>query len=220
VLAIVDYQVGNLQSVIAAFERLGVYPVVTRDAERLRQADAIVLPGVGAFPVAMEHLRQFGLVELLRERAAAGVPLLGICLGMQVLFTKGLEGEETAGLDLLDGVVRHIDTSAKLPHIGWNQLRFNQPHPIATYLQPDDEMYFVHSYYADCPADEVIAYVEYGGVDIPAIVGKGNVVGCQFHPEKSSQIGSLVLQAFVDSVNSTPSSLCAERSEDAESHRN
>ena len=199
-LAIVDYQVGNLQSVIAAFERLGVTPVVTRDAEVLRRADGIVLPGVGAFPVAMEHLQRFGLVPLLRERAAAGVPLLGICLGMQVLFTRGLEGGDTAGLGLLDGVVRGIETTAKLPHIGWNGLRFNAPHPISTYLQLDDEMYFVHSYYADCPASEVIAYTQYGGVDIPAIVGRDNVVGCQFHPEKSSRIGSLVLKAFLEQI--------------------
>ena len=201
-LAIVDYQVGNLQSVTAAFERLGVRPVITRDAETLRQAQAIVLPGVGAFPVAMEHLHRFGLVELLRERAAAGVPLLGICLGMQVLFETGFEGGVTPGLGLLPGVVKQIETTAKLPHIGWNNLQFNQPHPIANLLVPDDEMYFVHSYYADCPEEVVIAYAEYGGVEIPAIVGRGNVVGCQFHPEKSSAIGSLVLQAFLEQINS------------------
>jgi len=201
VLAIVDYQVGNLQSVIAAFQRFGVDPVVTREAAVLRQADAIVLPGVGAFPVAMEHLRGFGLVDVLQERAAAGVPILGICLGMQVLFEQGLEGEPTPGLGLLAGTVRPMVTTAKLPHIGWNQLRFNQSNPIAKYLQPDDEMYFVHSYYADCPAAEVIAYADYGGVAIPAIVGKGNVIGCQFHPEKSSRLGSLILKAFLEMVN-------------------
>ena len=200
-LAIVDYQVGNLQSVIAAFERLGESPVVTRDPGLLAAADGIVLPGVGAFPVAMEHLQRFGLVPLLRERAAAGIPLLGICLGMQVLFTRGLEGGDTAGLGLLDGVVRGIETTAKLPHIGWNGLRFNEPNPITSYLVPDDEMYFVHSYYADCPPSEVIAYTQYGGVEIPAIVGRNNVVGCQFHPEKSSQIGSLILKAFLEQVN-------------------
>jgi len=204
VLAIVDYQVGNLQSVVAAFERLGESPVVTRDPAELAAADGIVLPGVGAFPVAMEHLERFRLVALLQERAAAGVPLLGICLGMQVLFETGLEGGVTAGLRLLPGVVREISTRAKLPHIGWNSLQFNEPHTITEYLQSDDEMYFVHSYYADCPSDVVIAYTSYGGVDIPAIVGRNNVVGCQFHPEKSSQIGSLILKAFLSQVKRAP----------------
>ena len=200
-LAIVDYQVGNLQSVTAAFERLGAEPVVTRDPALLGAADGIVLPGVGAYPVAMEHLNRYGLVSVLRERATAGIPLLGICLGMQVLFETGLEGGTTAGLGLLTGTVREIETTAKLPHIGWNGLRFNAPHSITHYLQPDDEMYFVHSYYADCPMDEVIAYTSYGGVEIPAIVGRDNVVGCQFHPEKSSQIGSLILKAFLEQVS-------------------
>jgi glutamine amidotransferase len=199
VLAIIDYQVGNLQSVVAAFERLGAHPVVTRDATQIRQATGIVLPGVGAFPVAMEHLQRFGLIEVLRERAAAGVPFLGICLGMQVLFEIGLEGGvPVPGLGLLPGTVRHIETTAKLPHIGWNQLAFLNSHPIVNLLQPEDEMYFGHSFYADCPAAEIIAYAQYGGVDIPAIVGHDNIVGCQFHPEKSSALGSLILKAFLD----------------------
>ena len=211
VIAVVDYQVGNMQSVVAALRRAGASVVVTSDADTIRRASAVVLPGVGSFTVAMQRLEVLGLPDVLRERARAGVPLLGICLGMQLLLESGVEGAPgepgglvrsaelrgTPGLAILPGVSRKIPTDAKLPHMGWNQLRLTNPHRATVNLHDDDEMYFVHSYYADCPASVVIAETEYGGVRIPAIIGRDNVVGCQFHPEKSSKIGQLVIQAFV-----------------------
>ena len=204
-IVMIDYKVGNLQSVEAAFARLGQKVVISRDLDEIRSADGIILPGVGAFPVAMENLRQFGLVEILRERAAAGVPFLGICLGMQVLFEKGLEMQETAGLGLLHGTVKKIETTAKLPHMGWNQLHLVQPeNPVLSALTENEEVYFVHSYQAVSPdenSDELLAYAEYGGAKIPAIVGLDNVLGCQFHPEKSGAVGRKILQSFIDIIN-------------------
>lgn len=200
-IVIIDYNVGNLQSVTAAFQRAGVEPVISRDPVVIKEADALILPGVGAFPVAMQNLVRFKLVDLLRERVQAGIPILGICLGMQILFALGLEETETAGLNFLAGTVDPIKTTAKLPHMGWNQLQIQQPtHPLVKYLQGGDEMYFVHSYYANCPANEVVASVEYGGVTIPAVVGHGNIMGCQFHPEKSGQIGAQIIKAFKEMV--------------------
>lgn len=200
-IVIIDYKVGNLQSVEAAFARQGMKTVLSRDPEVIRQADAIVLPGVGAFPVAMKNLADFGLIELLRERAGAGVPFLGICLGMQVLFERGTENEPTAGLALLKGSVDAMVVNEKLPHMGWNQLHFDQAqHALLSNITAGDEVYFVHSYAANCPESELIAHADYGGLKIPAVVGKNNVLGCQFHPEKSGQIGAQILRAFKEMI--------------------
>ncbi|MGX7010278.1 imidazole glycerol phosphate synthase subunit HisH [Lactococcus cremoris] len=200
-IIIIDYNVGNLQSVEAAFTRLGMTTTISRDHDTIRQADAIILPGVGSFPVAMSNLTAYNLVEILRERATAGVPFLGICLGMQVLFDKGFENGETPGLGLLTGTVDPIKTDEKLPHMGWNQLKFNQPnHPLLSKITEGDEVYFVHSYQANCPSDEVIATTTYGKAIIPAIVGKNNVLGCQFHPEKSGEVGRQILTVFKEII--------------------
>ena len=200
-IAIIDYKVGNLQSVEAAFARLGVATVLTREPAEIQAADAIVLPGVGAFPVAMKNLEKYGLIELLSDQAASGKPFLGICLGMQVLFEKGSENVETAGLGLLAGSVDPILTTAKLPHMGWNQLAFRQPeNPILASLTEGDEVYFVHSYMANSLENQLIATTNYAGVEIPAIVGRDNVLGCQFHPEKSGPVGRKILQSFIDII--------------------
>lgn len=199
-IVIIDYNIGNLQSVQAAFLRLGQETVISRDLEEIRKADALILPGVGAFPTAMNNLKKFNLIELLQERAAAGIPILGICLGMQVLFEKGYEIEERQGLGLLMGEVIPIKTNEKIPHMGWNQLKLAKTSPITHYLSDNDEVYFVHSYRSTCPDDELIAYTTYGEVKIPAIVGKNNVIGCQFHPEKSGEIGRKILKAFLEEI--------------------
>lgn len=199
-IVIVDYNVGNLQSVQAAFERLGQEVIISRDISLIKEATALVLPGVGAFPIAMKNLESFQLIDLLKERAEAGIPILGICLGMQVLFEMGFEMGETKGLGLLPGEIRPIKTNEKLPHMGWNQLKITQNNPITKYLEMDDEVYFVHSYQAFVNPQELIAYVEYGEAKVPAIVGHGKIIGCQFHPEKSGLIGQKILKAFLEEL--------------------
>ena len=199
-IAIIDYHVGNLGSVTNAFRRLGMDVEVTRDHEIIRQADGIVLPGVGSFPVAMKHLAQYNLIDVLNEVKDKGTPILGICLGMQILFETGYEFGVTKGLGFLKGTVEYMQVDEKLPHMGWNQLVFNQNHAILSYIDEGDYVYFVHSYAANCPDDELIAYCEYGGMKVPAIVGCDHVLGCQFHPEKSGEVGKLILKAFKEIV--------------------
>ena len=199
-IVIIDYHVGNLMSVQNAFLKLGMDVVVSRDHDVIRQAKGIVLPGVGTFPVAMEHLKQYDLIDILNERQQAGIPILGICLGMQVLFEKGYEVEETKGLGFLDGEVVFMDIDEKVPHMGWNQLHFNQNHPILKNIHENDDVYFVHSYMAYPTDDELVAYCEYGQEKITAVVAKDNVMGCQFHPEKSGKVGQKILLAFKEMV--------------------
>ena len=196
--AIVDYGVGNLFSLQCSLAAIGVDAVVTADPETLRAADRIILPGVGAFGDAARKLRESGLDLLLKALAAAGKPLLGICLGMQLLFDKSYEFGEYEGLGLIPGVVRPIadviPADYKIPHIGWNALRFTAPSPLFAGISQGDCVYFVHSFYADC-GESVIATAEYGA-PLTAAVAKGNVYGCQFHPEKSGSVGLAILKAF------------------------
>lgn len=199
-VVIIDYNVGNLLSVQSAFDRVGLETVISRDIAVIEKANAIILPGVGSFPVAMENLKKFGLIEILTKQKEAGVPILGICLGMQILFEKGYEGRETNGLGFLNGEVKFMDIDEKIPHMGWNQLHIHQTHPLVKYIQENDDVYFVHSFQAICPDDQLLAYSEYGDTKITAIVAKGNVMGCQFHPEKSGAIGSLILKAFKEMI--------------------
>ncbi|MFV0394394.1 MAG: imidazole glycerol phosphate synthase subunit HisH [Coprobacillaceae bacterium] len=199
-LVVIDYNVGNLQSVVSAFKRIGLETVVSRDHEIIKKAKAIVLPGVGSFPTAMNNLHEFDLVKILKDRKEAGIPILGICLGMQVLFEKGYEVKETKGLAFLQGEIRYMETIEKIPHMGWNQLHIYQKHPLTKYLQEDDEVYFVHSFMANCPKEQWLAYSDYGDLDVPAIVYKDNVMGCQFHPEKSGKIGAYILEAFKEMI--------------------
>ena len=199
-VVIIDYRVGNLKSVENAFLKIGVETIVSRDHDVIRQADGIVLPGVGTFAVAMENLEKYDLIDILRERKEAGVPILGICLGMQILFEKGMEVKETKGLGFLKGEVKLMQVDDKIPHMGWNELCFAKDHPLLSYIQEKDYVYFVHSYMAYCSNEELIAYCEYGNSRITAIVGKDNVMGCQFHPEKSGDVGKRILLAFKEMI--------------------
>ena len=198
-IAIVDYGVGNLFSLNCSLRAIGAESVVTADPRVLAEADKILLPGVGAFEDAANKLRASGLADVIRAEAAKGKPLLGICLGMQLLFEKSYEYGEHEGLGLIPGSVKPIagviPENLKIPHIGWNGLRFRQNHPLFRYIKEGDCVYFVHSFYAaDCEAS-VIADAEYGAW-LTAAVAKDNVMGCQFHPEKSGNVGLAILKAF------------------------
>lgn len=198
-VAIVDYGVGNLFSLECSLNAIGAEVVITADPAALKAADQIILPGVGAFEDAAKKLRDTGLDVVLKELAAAGKPLMGICLGMQMLFEKSYEYGEHEGLGLIPGQVVSMEgvipADLKIPHIGWNALKFTKESPIFAGIQNEDCVYFVHSYYAaNCDAD-VIATAEYGA-ELTAAVAKGNVFGCQFHPEKSGTVGLAILKAF------------------------
>ena len=199
-IAIVDYNVGNLASVTNAFKRQGMDVKVTRDPQDLLSADGIILPGVGAFPVAMDNLQKVGLIEPLTKAKEKGTPMMGICLGMQILFEQGYEVTTTKGLGFLKGEVKLMEVDAKLPHMGWNQLVFNHEHPLLKYVDEGEYVYFVHSYGAVCPDDELMAYAQYGHAKVPALVAKDNVIGCQFHPEKSGEVGTRILKAFKEMI--------------------
>ena len=200
-IAIVDYGVGNLFSLKSSLAAIGAEAVVTADPALLAAADKIILPGVGAFGDAAEKLRQTGLADVLRSLAASGKPLLGICLGMQLLFEKSYEHGEFEGLGLLSGAVRPIadviPEELKVPHIGWNALTFTKPSPLFAHIQEGDHVYFVHSFYASECGGSVIATAEYGA-PLTAAVAKDNIFGCQFHPEKSGNVGLAILQAFAE----------------------
>ncbi len=198
-IAIIDYGIGNLFSVVSSFKYIGQDAVVTSDPEVIRKSDKLILPGVGAFGDAIDKLRQTGLDKVIIEEAKSGKPIMGICLGMQLLFEKSYEYGEHDGLGLLNGSVIGmqgvIDEKLQIPHIGYNALTFKKNHPLFKYIKEGDYVYFVHSYYAvDCD-DSLLAYAEYDK-NITAIVGKGNVMGCQFHPEKSGNVGLNILRAF------------------------
>ena len=200
-IAIIDYGVGNLFSLKSSFAAIGAEVKVTARKEDIENADRIILPGVGAFEDAAEKLRQSGLVDVIKEQAAKGKPLMGICLGMQMLFEKSYEYGEHEGLGLIKGSVRPITdvipAGLKVPHIGWNVLRFRKESPLFKYISDGDFVYFVHSYYAaDCD-EAVIADSEYGAY-LTAAVADGNVFGCQFHPEKSGDVGLNILRAFAE----------------------
>lgn len=199
-IAIVDYGVGNLFSIKSSLDFLGLNNTVTGDADTLRKADRIILPGVGAFADAAKSLEDCGLAQVVCDEARGGKPLMGICLGMQLLFDRSFEYGEHKGLGLIKGDVVPIsdavDDSYKIPHIGWNPLHFQGGKDrIFRYMNEGDCVYFVHSYYAANCDDSVIAAVDYG-VPLTAAVAHGNIYGCQFHPEKSGAVGLNILRAF------------------------
>ena len=201
-IAIVDYGVGNLFSLKSSLEAIGADAIVTSDAEQLRRADKIILPGVGAFGDAAAKLRESGLGAIVIEEAHKGKPILGICLGMQLLLEKSFEYGEHAGLGLIKGEIRPIadviPADLKIPHIGWNNLHFGKnKHPLFRYLREGDCVYFVHSFYGTNCDEAVIATAEYGA-PLTAAVASGNVCGCQFHPEKSGRVGLDILRAFCE----------------------
>ena len=199
-IAIIDYGVGNLFSLSSSLAYIGVESVVTKDEQVIRNADKIILPGVGAFADAIRLLRQTGLVPLLEEQVASGKPLLGICLGMQLLFERGMEYGDHSGLGFVKGEVCPIADDApqglKIPHMGWNKLDFKKQSPLFKYINEGDYVYFVHSYHAK-NSDSVIA-TSYYGIDLTAAVQNGNVYGAQFHPEKSGETGLKILKAFAE----------------------
>ena len=203
-IAMVDYGVGNLFSLKSSLAHLGLEAVVTADPARLRAADRIILPGVGAFGDAMEKLTATGLVPVIKEEARKK-PLLGICLGMQLLFEKSYEYGEHAGLGLLPGSVCSLEPdlaaagfSYKVPHIGWNSLHLTEKgkkHPLFKYSKEGDYVYFVHSFYGKDCDESLLATSEYG-IPVTASAANENVMGCQFHPEKSGEVGLRILKAF------------------------
>ena len=200
-IAIIDYGVGNLFSLSSSLKAIGAETVITGDPEIIKKADKLILPGVGAFGDAAQKLRQNNLDKVVIEEAKNGKPLLGICLGMQMLFEKSFEYGEHDGLGLIKGEVvpmlGKIPENLKIPHIGWNALDFKKASPIFKYINEGDCVYFVHSFYAENCEDSLLATAEYGK-ELTAAVGRDNIFGCQFHPEKSGDVGLKILKAFCE----------------------
>ena len=205
-IAIIDYGVGNLFSLKSSFAAIGAEVKVTNKKEDIESADSIILPGVGAFEDAAKKLFDSGLVDVIKEQAANGKPLMGICLGMQLLFEKSYEYGEHDGLGLIKGSVKSIadviPADYKIPHIGWNALDFKKESPLFKYIKNGDYVYFVHSFYAaDC--DEAVTAASEYGAELTACVEDKNVFGCQFHPEKSGNVGLNILRAFAEMKEGT-----------------
>lgn len=199
-IAVLDYDAGNIKSVEKALNFLGEEVTITRDRGEILSADGVILPGVGAFGDAMEKLRQYGLVEVIREVTDRQIPFLGICLGLQLMFESSEETPGVEGLHLLDGRIRRIPAAPglKIPHIGWNDLTFPNEGRLFRGVEEHSYVYFVHSYYLEAADPSIVtATTEYGTL-IHASVEKGNIFACQFHPEKSSRVGLKILQNFVE----------------------
>ena len=200
-IAIVDYGVGNLFSLAASFRKIGAETVITSDRAVIADADRVILPGVGAFGDAARKLRESGLDKVVKEEAAKGKPLMGICLGMQLLFAYSEEFGRHEGLGLLPGRVVSmkgvIPSDYKIPHIGWNRLSLKKEIPLFRYIQDGDHVYFVHSFYAEGCGEALAATTEYGA-ELTAAVAMNNVIGCQFHPEKSGDVGLNILRGFLE----------------------
>ena len=200
-VAIIDYGVGNLFSLKSSLTEIGAEAIVTSDEAQIAAADRIILPGVGAFEDAAEKLRSSGMADIVMKEAAAGKPLLGICLGMQLMFEKSYEYGEHDGLGLIKGSVRPISdvipAGYKIPHIGWNALHFTKDSPLFKNTNEGDYVYFVHSFYAADCTESTLAVTEYGA-ELTAAVANANVYGCQFHPEKSGDTGLGILRTFME----------------------
>ncbi|WP_206459792.1 imidazole glycerol phosphate synthase subunit HisH [Anaerovorax sp. IOR16] len=198
-IAIIDYGVGNLFSLRSSLQYLNLENIITNREEDILEADRILLPGVGAFSDAIQKLNNTGLVDVIKNETEKGKPLLGICLGMQLLFDKSFEFGEHEGLSLIKGTVSPlrpiVSDALKIPHIGWNRLQKKKEHPLLKYTKEGDYVYYVHSFYATDCAESTLATSEYQ-VDIPGVVAYKNICGTQFHPEKSGEAGLRILQAF------------------------
>lgn len=196
-IVVIDYDAGNTANVLRALKKIGVEAELSADPEKVLSATGLILPGVGAYPAAMAELEKRGLVPVIKEAVAKGTPLLGICLGMQILTEKGLEHEETMGLGFIPGVCRAIPASKDrpVPHMGWNSLQLEQETALTAGLSGQD-VYFVHSYFTDVPKEYIDVTADYG-LQIPAMIHKDLVFGAQFHPEKSGDVGLGILEKFV-----------------------
>ncbi len=198
--AIIDYGVGNLFSLARSLDFIGESAIITSDSDAILNADRVILPGVGAFGEAMNKLQSASLVPTVRQAADSGKPLLGICLGMQLLFEKSFEFGEREGLGLIPGLVAPLSediTGLKIPHMGWNRLNIIQDDPLFKFVKNGSFVYYVHSYYAKNCADHTLAVSEYG-IPVTGVVKNGNVYGTQFHPEKSGSAGLAILKAFCE----------------------
>lgn len=203
-IALIDYDAGNMKSVEKALQLLGEETLVTRDPEEIRKADGVILPGVGSFGDAMENLHRFHLVDVIREVTERGVPFLGICLGLQLLFESSEESPGVEGLGLLPGRILRIPAAEglKIPHMGWNDLAYPHAGRLFAGVEEHSYVYFVHSYYLKAEDPSIVTAVTRYGTEIHASVEKGNLFACQFHPEKSSDTGLQILRNFAD--------ICAE----------
>ncbi|WP_420543369.1 imidazole glycerol phosphate synthase subunit HisH [Streptococcus equinus] len=197
-IIVIDYDAGNTANVLRALKKIGVQAELSSDPTKILAADGLILPGVGAYPTAMAELTKRDLVPAIKEAVAKGIPLLGICLGMQVLTETGLEHQETQGLGFIPGVCREIEGSKILPvpHMGWNDLTVKQDSPLTGGLD-GQSVYFVHSYFTDVPEEYIDVTADYG-IEVPAMIHKGNVYGAQFHPEKSGDLGLGILEKFIN----------------------
>lgn len=199
-LVIIDYGMGNLHSVQQAFRHLGQEVIISSQSNEILRADGVVLPGVGAFPPAMSRLAERGLDRVMRSTMDRQIPILGICLGMQLFYHLGMEDGQTPGLGLLQGKVLPLPPSLKVPHMGWNQLRQVADSPLLEGIPEGAYAYFVHSYYATATLpQEILAVTDYG-LEIPALVGRGRLYGTQFHPEKSGEVGLQLLRNFLEVI--------------------
>ena len=199
-IAMIDYDAGNIKSVEKALQKLGAEVVITKDPETILRADRVILPGVGAFGDAMANLKKYGLVEVIQEVVAKGTPFLGICLGLQLLFERSDETPGVEGLGILKGEILRIPECGelKIPHMGWNSLHFQNEGRLFRGLPEQSYVYFVHSYYLKAEEESIVKATTEYGVTIHASVEKDNVFACQFHPEKSSDVGLQILRNFVE----------------------
>ncbi|MBP1926330.1 glutamine amidotransferase [Sedimentibacter acidaminivorans] len=196
---IIDYGMGNLASVQRAFEKLDVETKISNKIEDLKNAKSLILPGVGAFRDAIKSLEEYELIDAIKDEVAKGKNIIGICLGMQLLYQRGFEYGDYEGLGLIKGNIEYMDIKLKIPHMGWNNLKFKKDDPILRYIKEDEFVYFVHSYYAVSDNSELVAYAEYEK-NVPAIVRSENVYGIQFHPEKSGETGLNILKAYKEII--------------------
>ncbi|MCM1569278.1 MAG: imidazole glycerol phosphate synthase subunit HisH [Roseburia sp.] len=199
-IAIIDYDAGNIKSVEKALQLLGEEAIITRDADTILRADGVILPGVGAFGDAMDKLHAYGLPEVIQKCVERQIPFLGICLGLQLMFESSEEALGVAGLGLLKGKILRLpkDAGLKIPHIGWNNLHFPNPGRLFAGLAEDTYVYFVHSYYLKAEDPSLVTATTEYGVVVHASVEKGNIYACQFHPEKSSEAGLQILKNFIE----------------------
>lgn len=197
---IADYGRGNLRSLKNALDRIGMETEISSSPQKIMRADSLIIPGVGAFADAMDAMDAAGLTQVIKDFAKSGKYVLGICLGMQLLYEKGYEYGEREGLGLIKGSIRYLDIEEKVPHMGWNDLKFEKDSDsVLRKIKEGEYVYFVHSYSADSDGSEIVAFTEYGK-KIPAIVRQGNIYGMQFHPEKSGDTGEKLLEAYRDMV--------------------